>query len=200
MAASLSFSAPASPHAPPYGLGRSLRAWRAARRVKQAHAAEMLGVSQATISRWENGAQAPSSGEARRLADLLAARPDSDADRALLDLVESSTEPTHLVCDLSHRLLAASPARSREWSLPQAELLGVSLWPYASPAIVAAEAGLGEAGWYEPLAPAVTIETGPNGSNTVPILPGRMRWTRLRLSDGRFARLVRTQTPRDVRS
>jgi transcriptional regulator with XRE-family HTH domain len=175
-------------------LGRSLRAWRTARRVKQAHAAELLGVSQATVSRWESGALAPSPREASRLADLLAARPESDADRALLDLVESSTQPAHLICDLSHRLLAASPARSREWGLPKDDLIGVSLWRYASAAIVAAEAGLGDAGWYEAVAPALTVETGANGSNEVPIRPGRMNWTRLRLSDGRFARLVRTQS------
>ncbi|WP_089924127.1 helix-turn-helix domain-containing protein [Caulobacter sp. UNC279MFTsu5.1] len=177
---------------PPHALGRSLRAWRVARRVKQAHAAEVLGVSQATVSRWESGAQVPSPREAGRLADLLAARPGSDADRALLDLVESSSERVHLICDLSHRLLAASPSRGREWGLPKEDLIGASLWRYASAAIVAAEAGLGEAGWYEPLAPALTVETGPNGSNAVPIRPGRMDWTRLRLSDGRFARLVRT--------
>jgi transcriptional regulator with XRE-family HTH domain len=178
---------------PPPALGRSLRAWRAARRVKQAHAAEILGVSQATVSRWESGALAPSPRETARLADLLAARPETDADRALLDLVESSTQSTHLICDLSHRLLAASPARSGEWGLPKEDLLGVSLWRYASAAIVTAEAGLGEAGWYDVLPPSLTVETGPNGSNEVPIRPGRMRWTRLRLSDGRFARLVRTQ-------
>lgn len=181
-----------SPHARPGALGRSLRAWRSARRVKQAYAAEILGVSQATVSRWESGVLAPSLRETGRLADLLTARPGSDADRALLDLVESSSEQVHLVCDLSHRLLAASPVRSREWSLAKEDLVGRSLWRYASAAIRTAEAGLGEAGWYEPLAPALTIETGPNGSNEVPIRPGRMSWTRLRLSDGRFARLVRT--------
>ncbi|MBO9557377.1 MAG: helix-turn-helix transcriptional regulator [Caulobacter sp.] len=177
----------------PLALGRSLRAWRTARRVKQAHAAEILGVSQATVSRWESGGLAPSPREAARLTDLLIARPASDADHALLDLVETSTEPAHLICDLSHRLLAASPARSREWSLPKEDLLGMSLWRYASQAIVAAEAGLGDMGWYEPLGAALTVETGANDSNEVPIRPGRMNWTRLRLSDGRFARLVRTQ-------
>lgn len=189
MAASSPLAAPAPPHA----LGRSLRVWRAARRVKQAHAAELLGVSQATISRWEGGALEPSPREAARLADLLAARPESDADRALLDLVESSTQAAHLVCDLSHRLLAASPSRAAEWGLPAQDLIGVSLWRYASPAIQAAETGLEAAGWYEPLAPSLTVETGANDSNEVPIRPGRMSWTRLRLADGRFARLVRTQ-------
>jgi transcriptional regulator with XRE-family HTH domain len=182
-----------TPPAPPHALGRSLRGWRAARRVKQAHAAEILGVSQATISRWESGALTPSPREAAGLVDLLAARPEADADRALLALVESSREATHLICDLSHRLLAASPARGREWGLPTEDLIGVSLWRYASQAIVVAEAGLGEAGWYEPLAPSLMVETGANGSNEVPIRPGRVCWTRLRLSDGRFARLVRTE-------
>jgi len=181
------------PHASQRVLGRSLRAWRTARRVKQAHAAEILGVSQATVSRWESGALAPSPREAARLADLLAARPDSDADRALLDLVETSTEPAHLICDLSHRLLAASPVRSSEWGLPKEDLLGVSLWRYASAAIVAAEAGLEAAGWYDALPPGLTVDTDANDSNEVPIRPGRMSWTRLRLSDGRFARLVRTR-------
>lgn len=191
MAASPSYAQ--TPPAPPHALGRSLRAWRVARRVKQAHAAEILQVSQATVSRWESGALLPSPREAVRLVDLLAARPEAAADRALLELVETSTGATHLICDLSHRLLAASPARGREWGLPAEDLIGASLWRYASEQIVAAEAGLGEAGWYEPLAPAVMVETGPNGSNEVPIVPGRVRWTRLRLSDGRFARLVRTE-------
>lgn len=186
--------ADASP-APPHALGRSLRAWRAARRVKQAHAAERLGVSQATVSRWESGALAPSPREAARLADLLAARPGTDADRALLDLVEGSVDAAHLICDLSHRLLAASRPRAAAWGLPAEDLIGVSLWRYASPAIVAAEAGLEAAGWYEPLAPALTLETDANDSNEVPIPPGRVSWTRLRLADGRFARLVRTRDP-----
>lgn len=38
-------------------LGPTLRRWRVINRVKQAALAEELGVSQATVSRWESGAR-----------------------------------------------------------------------------------------------------------------------------------------------
>jgi len=38
-------------HTPP--LGPQLKRWRALHRVKQSHAAELFGVAQSTISRWE---------------------------------------------------------------------------------------------------------------------------------------------------
>ena len=40
-------------------LGAALRRWRVLRRIKQQHAGELLGVSQASVSRWENGRQLP---------------------------------------------------------------------------------------------------------------------------------------------
>src|SRR5207344_2186269 len=87
-------------------LGRSLYRWRALRRIKQQHAAELLGVSQATISRWENGQLPPDEHEQLRLRTLMQARLDSAADRELARLVNHSSAAVHLVCDLTHRLLA----------------------------------------------------------------------------------------------
>ncbi|MFK5012172.1 hypothetical protein ACI4AC_27755, partial [Klebsiella pneumoniae] len=78
------------------------------------------------------------------LRNLLGAKLDSAADFALARLVERSAGRIHLVCDLSHRLLAASPRRTQGGGLSFADLHGRSLWRYATPEIVAAEARLGD--------------------------------------------------------
>lgn len=173
-------------------LGRSLRTWRALRRIKQHHAGELLGVSQATISRWESGSLAPSEDEQAAIRELLQARLDSAADRELARMVTESTRGVHLICDLTHRLLALSATRERQCSIPRNDLIGRSLWRYASAEIVAAEAALPDVGWFESAPPAVEIHTGANASTEVRIVKSRMRWVRFRLSDGSFARLVET--------
>ncbi|NRF70103.1 helix-turn-helix transcriptional regulator [Aquincola sp. S2] len=174
-------------------LGAALRRWRALRRIKQDHAGALLGVSQATVSRWENGRQAPDPDEQTRLRTLMQARLDSAADRELARLVEHSQRPVHLVCDLTHRLLALSPARQRQCRLPRAELLGRSLWRYASAEIIEAESRLAALDWFGPAAPALEIRTGANDDRAaVSIEPSRCRWVRFQLADGSFARLVET--------
>lgn len=174
-------------------LGSALRRWRTLHRIKQSHAAELFGVGQSTISRWEAGVQAMSAAERTRIETLLQARLDSAADRALARLVEGSGRPVHLVCDLSHRLLACSRPRAAEFALPLAALLGTSLWRFATEDIVAQEAALDAVGWRDGMAPpALEFATGANDSALVPIRPGRCRWTRLTLSDGTAARLVET--------
>ena len=176
----------------PARLGRSLRIWRTLRRMKQAHAAELLGVSQTTISRWENGQQAPTPEEQSDIRRLMQARLDSAADRELARLVRMAGTDVHLICDLTHRLLALSPGRERCWTVSAAELVGTSLWRFASPEIVRAERHLPDAGWYEAAPPAVELDTGANDSDMVRIRPSRLRWVRFQLSDGSFARLVET--------
>ncbi|MHA6194518.1 helix-turn-helix domain-containing protein [Pseudomonas wadenswilerensis] len=123
-------------------LGPLLRRWRLLHRVKQRHAAELFKVSQPTISRWESGTQDPEPEQRERIEALLRARLDSAADQALARLVNGSTQPVHLVCDLSHRLLACSASRAAdaEFSLPLGELLGRSLWPFVTEAIASQEA------------------------------------------------------------
>lgn len=171
-------------------LGASLRRWRALNRVKQSALAGEWGVSQTTISRWEAGALPLGPREEHRITQLLAARPTSAADRALLDLVRQSPRPVHLICDLTHRLFAASPARISEWRVGVEELAGRSLWRFASPGIAAGEAALDERGWYAPIAPAVMVETEEADFAELSIAAGRLRYTRMPLSDGSFARLV----------
>src|SRR5262245_8244101 len=152
--------------------GRALRRWRRLRGVKQSHAAELFGVTQATLSRWESGRHRLSAEARRRLAHLLRAPLDSAADAGLRRLVEGSALPTHLVCDLTHRLLAASPARLAEWTADISELRGRSLWRFATDEIRAAESRLGELGWYDDSVAEVSFWTGPNDSPIVSILPG----------------------------
>ncbi len=60
-----------------------------------------------------------------------------------------------------------------------------------------AEVRLRDLGWYEPAARAVVLRTGSNTSREVPIADSLCRWTRIQLSDGSFARLVRTYCDRE---
>lgn len=177
-------------------LGRALRRTRRLRGMKQSHAAELLGVSQATISRWESGAQAPSDDVRAALERLTAAPPAADA--ALRRLVESSATHTHLICDETHALLAASPGRAAQWRRDPSELAGRSLRHFASPEIAAMEDRLTELGWPQ----ALTFWTGPNADAEVPIHPGLTLWEPIRLADGRWGRLVTTvdTAPSHVRS
>jgi transcriptional regulator with XRE-family HTH domain len=173
--------------------GRALRRWRRLRGIKQSHAAELFGVTQATLSRWESGRHLLPERAIGRLSRLLAAPLDSPADAALRRLVESSGLAVHLICDLSHRLLAASPVRTAAWGVDPADLHGVPLWRFATEEIRAAEDRLVDLGWYDDGAACVSFWTGPNDSSIVSIEPGPLEWQRLQLSDGTFARLVTTR-------
>lgn len=176
-------------------IGRSLRQWRRVRRVKQDHVAELMGVTQATVSKWEGGALQPDERQHRALRVLMAARPDGAADRELCRLVGRSPAAMHLVCDLTHRLLALSPRRALQCELPPAELMGRSLWPFASAEIAALEARLPDLGWFEELPGSIEAATGANDGRGIAIVESRFRSTRFRLSDGSFARLVETLDP-----
>lgn len=173
--------------------GIALRRWRLLHRVKQTHAAQLFNVTQSTLSRWENGVQAMDAAAHQQLERLLCARLDSAADQALAGLVNESSRAVHLVCDLTHRLLACSPSRAAQFSRPLGDLMGQSLWRYATAQICQAEAALDDTGWREIQAPpALQFSTGSNASSLVPIRPSLCRWTRMVLSDGSAARLVET--------
>ncbi|MBN3788245.1 helix-turn-helix transcriptional regulator [Burkholderia sp. Ac-20353] len=174
-------------------LGPLLKRWRLLHRVKQSHAAELFGVAQSTISRWEAGAQQMSADERELAERLLAARLDSAGDRALARLVAAHPGRVHLVCDLTHRLLACSQSRAAEFTAPLSTLLGTSLWRYATHEIVHAEASLDALGWRDSAGPpSVEFGSGANASHVVPIRRSTCRWTQMVLSDGSAARLVET--------
>ncbi|HTY68863.1 MAG TPA: helix-turn-helix domain-containing protein [Alphaproteobacteria bacterium] len=51
--------------------GAQLRRFRRLRALKQAALAELIGVDQATVSRWESGRQSPDLAMQQRLRDLM---------------------------------------------------------------------------------------------------------------------------------
>lgn len=177
---------------PDLPIGRALRRFRRLNGVKQGDVAERLGVSQGSVSRWESGGQEPEPAHRARIAAMIAAQCGSDGDAALKRLVSSSTLPVHLVCDATHRLLAYSPARAAGWQVDAAAWIGASLWRFASPEIVAAEAALADRGWFERGFHALEFRTGANGSHAIPVMPGLMRWETILLADGRVGRLATT--------
>ncbi|GAA0783328.1 XRE family transcriptional regulator [Roseibium denhamense] len=179
-------------------IGPSLRRWRLMNRIKQDALASDLHVSQAKISRWETGQSIPSAKEATRIAKLLHARPETAADRALADLVRQSTLAVHLVCDQTHALLAASRVRLSEWHAPENELIGKPLWRFASEGIRANELRLAEHGWFEPASQDVVFETERAEFAEMTIPESRIRISRMPLSDGSFARLVRDDLDQQV--
>ena len=165
---------------------------RLLRDMKQSHLAHLIGVTQATVSRWERGLLILSEAQQAAAQRLLVAPPDPAQDAALKRLVQSSFRGVHLICDRTHRLLAASRVRQAEWRANPAEFLGRSLLGYASPEIRAAEARLGELGWHEGRLSHFIVDTGPNGHPIVPIRSGRVLWERIMLADGIAGRLVTT--------
>lgn len=174
-------------------MGPALRRWRALHRVKQAHAAELFGVAQSTISRWEAGSQAMEPAERVKVENIVSARLDAAADRVLAGLFAESPRPVHLVCDLTHRLLALSATRAAGFGCSPETLIGRSLWPFATDPLRAMEARLPDLGWHDGPGPApIEFQTGANGSTMVPVRPSLCRWTRILLSDGTAARLVET--------
>jgi transcriptional regulator with XRE-family HTH domain len=158
--------------------------------MKQAHLADLMGVTQPTVSRWESGSLPLTIEQARALQSIFAMRPDPAQDAALKRLVETSSSPVHLICDRTHRLLAASPARAADWRVDLGDYLGRSLLIYASPEILEAEARLGDLGWHDGQLGSLAFDTGANDDPDIPIRPGPMLWERLRLADGSTGRLV----------
>lgn len=176
---------------PSLKLGASLRLARRVRGMKQSHAAEYLGIGQPMISRIEHGEVEPGRQVRARILDLVTARLDPARDAGLRRLVEHAGSAVHLICDVTHRLLAASPAREHEWQRTSDELRGRSLWRHASAEIRVAEAMLPDLGWGEvDGVHSLVFVTGINSSKELRIAAGTLTWDRVILADGSVARIV----------
>ncbi|MEL7042253.1 MAG: helix-turn-helix transcriptional regulator [Pseudomonadota bacterium] len=174
---------------PRLNLGRALKRWRILNAVKQQALAEHFGVSQVTISRWKHGAF-PERRYVPAIQNLIEARPSNQSDRALARLVETSNEPFFLICDVTHKLLAASPRRAQEWHQPVRDLLGTSLWRYATEEIDRVEQEMCSTGWFDDPSSERVFYTSQADYDEISITAGHRKVVRVPLSDGRFARLV----------
>lgn len=180
---------------PNLNLAKSLRRFRRLHGIKQNHLAEMLGVSQGSVSRWESGAHEPEPAALARLDHLVASRCDGRGDAALKRLITTSPLRLHLICDATHRLLAASPARAASWRTDVGAYLGSSLWRFASQEIITQEGRLADRGWFDQLHQNHRFHTNANDSDVIVITAGPMEWENIALADGRIGRLTTALPP-----
>ncbi|MEM6383456.1 MAG: helix-turn-helix transcriptional regulator [Pseudomonadota bacterium] len=169
--------------------GKRLKRQRVAAGLKQDALATAIGINQTTVSRWEQGMQLPDwETQVRVFEELANLRAD---DAALKRLVENTRDCVHLVDEASHVCLAYSMSRAEDWRANQRELLGVSLWQFATDEIREAERELNETGWWDELMPQPkSFKTSGRSYPEINISAGGIMWERIYLSDGTPARLV----------
>lgn len=170
--------------------GRQLRQWRRLHDIKQHRLAELLGVTQATVSRWEKGQQTPAPLQQKLLDQMMIGQRNVRLDAIVKRLVTQSNDRLHLIEDRSHRLLCASRPRLAEWQRDEADLLGVYMFRFATPEIAAAEKSLHDMGWHENLRDQLEFETSQRDGDPMRIIDRRILWERFFLSDGTAVRLT----------
>ncbi|WP_044826996.1 helix-turn-helix domain-containing protein [Thalassospira sp. HJ] len=176
--------------APDKDFGRLLRQWRRTSDIKQSRLADILGVTQATVSRWESGAQSPAPLQYNLIHQMMTRKRNFRLDHAIKRLVMHSSQRVHLIEDRSHRLLCVSSPREAEWQRDAAPLLGTSLWRFATPEIASAEKSLHDLGWHEDQTDHLTFENSRRDGDPLRIVDSYILWERFFLSDGTAVRLT----------
>ncbi len=169
--------------------GKRLRRLRRALGLKQAALADLIQVDQATVSKWENTTNTPN--ENMQKGVFRALSPYRADDPALRRLVESSSDCVHLVEEANHVCIAYSRGRSLEWCVNRSDLIGISLWQFATDEIRQAENELLESDWWNSYTPSPKVfQTSEAVHEEFRIRAGPVVWERLYLSDGTPVRLV----------
>ena len=170
--------------------GLALRQWRRTAEIKQQRLADILGVTQATVSRWEKGMQHPAPFQHQLLQDMMTRNRNVRLDHAVKRLVMQSCQRVHLIEDRSHRLLCSSQPRQKEWQRNDQDLLGQSLWRFATAEIAAAEKSLHPMGWHDDQADHVLFANSTREGAPMRIIDQYILWERFYLADGRAVRLT----------
>lgn len=170
--------------------GAQIKRIRVLREMKQCTLSSLFGVSQSTVSKWENDTLEISNPHLEKLINLCTASIDSQLDQWICRLVENSKVPVHLMCEVSHVPLVASDKRIEEWGCELSDLLGRPLSTDLPNDIVTAEIQYREAIFNDPNLSTYHVETIGRQYGDYRINPAKMVWERVRLSGGEWARLV----------
>lgn len=169
--------------------GAQLRRFRRSRALKQSALAEMIGVDQATVSRWETGRQSPDLGMQRRLRGLM--RRMEPREEALLKHWINASVGYTVLCDQDRIVRAASPSYCKIHGVSAAAVLGASTVPVFTAELERALWQTVDEGFFEGDVASVTVVSRVNA------LSGRDRgvagisvWTPVPLSDGQILRRV----------
>ncbi len=168
----------------------SLRRIRQVRGIKQGHVAQLMGVSQATMSKWETGILRPSPEQCVKFQQIFAARLCPIHDGWVKRFVENSAGSAHLICHFTHNLLAASKTRYREWGQIPSSMYERPLLDDAPDDIQVAEdtllKNIETTGLMRPFA----INTNGRKGGRYSVHPSLVLWETFQLSDGSWVRLV----------
>lgn len=176
----------------------SLRRIRQVRGIKQGHLADLMGVSQATMSKWETGALIPSPEQCNKFLQIFSTRLCPTQDAWVKRFVENSAGSVHLICHFTHNLLAASRARYREWEQVCSSMYERPLIDDAPDDIQLAEDALLKNMDSASLMRPFALNTNGRIGGRYSVKPSLVLWETFQLSDGSWVRLVSSVEKRDI--
>ena len=151
-----------------------IRRLRRSKLLKQAALASVLGIDQATVSRWENGKAIPELGMQRRLRDLLRR---SVPDESLLRHAVAVSLGSIVLSDEQRIMQAVSAGYSRAHGLPQHAMPGrCNRGKFGDVEVLVEE--VARRGFYRgDIASATLICRAPSISGHRPPVPIKIVWT-----------------------
>ena len=169
--------------------GPPLRRLRRLRALKQSAFAELLGVDQATVSRWESGRQIPDLGMQRRLRDLMR-RAEPNEEVLLKHCINASIGYT-MLCDEDRIIRAASPSFCQIHSVTETDIVGMSTMGAFSAELERMLWIAVEHGFFEGEVASVRVVSRFHSlSGTWRNAGGIVCWTPVPLADGHILRRV----------
>lgn len=173
-----------------------LRRFRRVRAIKQAALAEMLGVDQATVSRWESGRQAPDLGIQRRLRALM--QGTGARDETLVAHWVTAAVGDSVLLDATRTIRAASGPFCRRHRIEPAGVAGRSAIPLFGPEPDSLWWQAVEHGFFEgELASVSVVSRFQLLGDTERSIPVEALWTPIPMSSGEILQRIDSLTLSD---